>query len=98
MMLQLSRVAMRLIIRWKPLSEIIQMRIGWLTLAALGFAVAPRAAVQTATTWTFDHLTAGEAPAGFTFTRTGQGRPGRWMVRAAADAPSAPNVLAQEDS
>jgi len=30
--------------------------------------------------------------------RTGSGRPGRWVVRAAADAPSGPNVLAQEDS
>lgn len=53
---------------------------------------------QAATTWTFDSLSIGQPPAGFSFGRTGSGRPGRWVVRAAADAPSAPNVLAQEDS
>jgi len=56
-------------------------------------AVAPAA-----TTWTFDSATVGQSPAGFSFARTGSGRPGRWVVRAAPDAPSAPNVLAQEDS
>src|SRR5438876_269823 len=54
--------------------------------------------VQAATMWTFDSSSIGQAPAGFSFGRTGSGRPGRWVVRAAADAPSGPNVLAQEDS
>ena len=53
---------------------------------------------QAATIWTFDSSSIGQSPVGFTFGRTGSGRPGRWVVRAAADAPSGPNVLAQEDS
>jgi hypothetical protein len=69
-----------------------------LPLAFVVVAVMPRSAVQAPTTWTFDNATPGAAPAGFSFARTGQGRVGRWVVRAAADAPSGPNVLAQEDS
>jgi len=53
---------------------------------------------QAVSIWTFDSSSVGQAPAGFSFGRTGSGRPGRWVVRAAADAPSGPNVLAQEDS
>lgn len=53
---------------------------------------------QAATTWAFDHNDIGQPPAGFSFGRTGSGRTGRWVVRAAADAPSGPNVLAQEDT
>ena len=56
------------------------------------------AAAQAATIWTFDSSSVGQPPVGFSFGRTGSGRPGRWVVRAAADAPSGPNVLAQEDS
>ena len=48
--------------------------------------------------WTFDSSAAGAAPHGFSFGRTGSGRVGQWVVRSAPDAPSAPNVLAQEDS
>src|SRR5437867_4242665 len=62
-------------------------------------AVSPKpAAAQAATMWTFDSSSVGQPPAGFSFGRTGSGRPGRWVIRAAADAPSGPNVLAQEDS
>src|SRR5436190_18150320 len=53
---------------------------------------------QATASWTFDSSSVGQPPTGFTFGRTGSGRPGRWVVRAAADAPSGPNVLAQEDS
>jgi hypothetical protein len=53
---------------------------------------------QSAITWNFDAATAGSPPASFSFGRTGSGRPGRWVVRAAPDAPSGPNVLAQEDN
>ena len=56
------------------------------------------AVAQSGTTWSFDSARAGEPPSGFSFGRTGSGRMGRWVVRAAADAPSGPNVLAQEDS
>jgi hypothetical protein len=48
--------------------------------------------------WSFDSATADHPPAGFVFARTGSGPPGQWIVRAAADAPSSPNVLAQEDA
>jgi hypothetical protein len=47
--------------------------------------------------WHFDSA-AGQPPAGFSFGRTGSGRPGQWVIRAAPDAPSGPNVLAQEDT
>jgi len=53
---------------------------------------------QAASIWTFDSSSIGQPPTGFSFGRTGSGRPGRWVVRAAADAPNGPNVLAQEDS
>jgi hypothetical protein len=48
--------------------------------------------------WNFDSLPTGAPPAGFSFGRTGSGRPGQWVVRAVPDAPSGSNVLAQEDS
>src|SRR5213595_2601399 len=48
------------------------------------------ASAQAASSWTFDSSTVGQPPAGFSFARTGSGRPGRWVVRAAADAPRGP--------
>jgi hypothetical protein len=45
--------------------------------------------------WTFDRDAVGSPPAGFSFGKTGQGRPGRWIVLPDADAPSAPACLAQ---
>jgi hypothetical protein len=48
--------------------------------------------------WTFDTDRADTPPSGFSFGKTGSGKPGQWVVRAAADAPSAPNVLAQIDA
>jgi hypothetical protein len=47
--------------------------------------------------WSFDADSVDAPPRGFTFGRTGKGKPGRWIVKAAADAPSAPNLLAQLD-
>ncbi len=46
-------------------------------------------------TWNFDSDAVGKPPAGFSFGRTGKGAEGQWIVRAEADAPSKPNVLAQ---
>lgn len=46
----------------------------------------------------FDEDRTDAAPSGFSFGRTGSGKPGRWVVRAAPDAPSSPNVLAQIDA
>lgn len=48
--------------------------------------------------WNFDSNAPGEAPAGFSFGRTGKGNPGRWIVKAATDAPSGSRVLAQVDA
>ena len=48
--------------------------------------------------WHFDSMPTGAPPTGFSFARTGSGRPGQWVVRAVSDAPSGSNVLAQEDS
>jgi hypothetical protein len=51
-----------------------------------------------ARTFAFDGDAVDSPPAGFVFGRTGQGRPGRWVIRADSTAPSAPNVLAQLDT
>lgn len=48
--------------------------------------------------WNFDADTVDAPPAGFVFGRTGSGRPGRWIVRGEAGAPSGANVLAQVDT
>lgn len=48
--------------------------------------------------WTFDTDPAGGPPAGFSCSRTGQGRTGHWIVQADTDAPSRPNVLIQTDA
>jgi hypothetical protein len=50
------------------------------------------------TVYGFDKDTAGSAPAGLVSARTGQGREGKWIVKAESDAPSAPNVVAQTDA
>jgi hypothetical protein len=46
----------------------------------------------------FEADKANAPPVGFSFGRTGGGKEGRWLVQAATDAPSAPNVLAQVDA
>jgi YVTN family beta-propeller protein len=48
--------------------------------------------------WSFDTDKPDAPPAGFSFGRTGSGKEGRWVVVAAGDAPSKPNVLAQLDA
>ncbi len=62
-------------------------------------AAAPGPATGDSTrTWSFDDGSAGDAPSGFSFGRTGSGALGRWVIRPEADAPSPPNVLAQLDT
>ena len=51
-----------------------------------------------ATTWSFDADPPDKPPAGFSFGRTGGGKPGKWLVLAAVDAPSGGHVLAQVDA
>ncbi len=48
--------------------------------------------------WNFDKDVAGKTPAGFTFSRTGKGKLGRWVVQQENGAPSGSHVLAQLDS
>lgn len=48
--------------------------------------------------WNFDKEVAGKAPPGFTFSRTGNGKLGRWVVQEEKGAPSGSHVLAQLDS
>ena len=47
--------------------------------------------------WDFEGGQENEAPAGFAFARTGSGRVGHWVTKAAVDAPSGTHVLAQID-
>jgi hypothetical protein len=54
-------------------------------------------AASASSPFNFDADREGAPPAGFSFAKTGGGAPGRWVVRAESDAPSAPNVLAQMD-
>lgn len=61
-------------------------------------AAAPGSPPARGRAWSFDGDGADAAPAGFRFARTGSGAPGGWVVRAEADAPSKPNVLAQLDA
>jgi len=60
-------------------------------------AVAP-AKTEGARSWSFDGDTPGEAPRGFSFARTGEGREPRFVIEASGDAPSKPNVLVQRDA
>jgi hypothetical protein len=68
------------------------------TAAASAVPPSENAAQGAGMAWHFDSMAAGGPPAGFALARTGSGRPGSWVIRAAPDAPSGPNVLAQEDS
>jgi hypothetical protein len=72
--------------------------IGGTALAiALLFSAAPGQAGEGGK-WTFDSDAPGTPPSGFSFGRTGNGSPGRWLVRSESDAPSGHNVLAQVDA
>ena len=68
-------------------------------ISALGLVVLGVAMAQdTAKTWDFQNDKVDEAPAGFTFGKTGQGRPGKWVIRTDANAPAGDHVLAQVDT
>jgi hypothetical protein len=59
-----------------------------------GIAVADKLAPVTLS---FDADTVDQAPRGLELARTGDGKPGKWIIRAEHDAPSGKNVLAQVD-
>jgi hypothetical protein len=72
--------------------------IALLAVAALGRAEDRGEDRSTrSTTWTFETDRPGKSPAGFSFARTGEGKPGTWVVRNEPDAPSGKAVLAQID-
>lgn len=67
-----------------------------LTASALPAPVSPgRPAVGA---WDFQADAVGSPPAGFSFGRTGDGRPGRWVVQLDPTAPAGDHVLAQVDA
>jgi len=73
-------------------------------LVVLGFALTAMAAEpkdgesKTVTRYTFDEDSPGKRPRGFAFAHTRQhGKPGKWLVQAHKDAPSAGQVLGQLD-
>jgi hypothetical protein len=47
--------------------------------------------------WSFESDKADSPPAGFSFSKSDAGKPGRWIVKVEAGAPSAKQVLAQLD-
>ncbi len=69
-------------------------RIVMLMFVGLGVA----AAQDSSKTWDFQGDKVDEAPAGFSFGKTGQGRPGKWVVRVDPTAPAGDHVLAQVDT
>ncbi len=74
-------------------------RVASVLLAALVAVTTAQAEYPGAakTAWNFDADTVDAPPRHFVFGRTGSGRPGRWIVRSDAGAPSGANVLAQVD-
>ncbi len=69
-------------------------RIVMLMLVGLGVA----AAQDSSKTWDFQGDKVDEAPTGLSFGKTGQGRPGKWVVRVDPTAPAGGHVLAQVDT
>lgn len=48
--------------------------------------------------WDFEQDQAGNPPVGFSFGRTGEGRPGRWVIASDKNASSGVHLLAQTDA
>lgn len=67
----------------------------------LGFAAVTTARAEdpsaSSTRWDFEAAHGEASPPGFSFPRTGGGRPGHWIVKAEEGAPSGTHVLAQVD-
>lgn len=71
---------------------------GQATPAAAPEPTASAASTGTTRTWSFDVDKAGGPPDGFSFGRTGSGKPGSWILKPEPGAPSGANVLAQLDA
>ncbi len=68
--------------------------IGAIALVLLGVA----SAQDPAKAWDFQDDRVDEAPSGFSFGKTGRGRPGKWVIRTDPSAPAGDHVLAQVDT
>jgi hypothetical protein len=69
------------------------------TMAALAAGTLAASAQEDAMkTWNFERDQVDAPPAGFSFGRTGQGRPGKWVVRVDPDGKAGTHVLAQIDT
>ena len=68
-----------------------------LTLTVYGFSLAASGGAMN-WRWNFDTGAANQPPIDFTFSRTGSGRQGTWIIRQDDQAPSGTNVLAQLDT
>jgi hypothetical protein len=68
------------------------------TKAISGVAPPLAASAAGSRSWSFDDGKPDAAPSGFAFGRTGDGREGKWVVRADPTAPSGSQVLAQLDA
>lgn len=76
------------------------MKLSLVLGALFGFLFLQQSMLEGASmwVWNFDKEVAGQAPPGFTFSRTGNGKVGRWIVQEEKGAPSGAHVLAQLDS
>jgi hypothetical protein len=74
-------------------------RFLWLCLTfSLGLAHMAFGEEGTVKQFHFDTDKPGEPPPGFSFARTGQGAPGKWLIQPVDDAPTGRNVLVQTDT
>jgi len=64
----------------------------------LGILVTETTAQVRLRQWDFEDAQERQAPAGFSFTRTGEGRLGQWIIKVVSDAPTGTHVLAQIDT
>lgn len=76
------------------------MKLSLVLVALFGFLFLEQSMLEgtSVLVWNFDKEVAGKAPPGFTFSRTGNGKFGRWVVQQDKTAPSGAHVLAQLDS
>jgi hypothetical protein len=70
----------------------------WMVAAACATALVAFAEEKEPMKFDFEHDDVGEAPHGFEFGRTGEGRQGKWIVRPEEGAPSGKKALVQTDA
>ncbi len=73
-------------------------RTSLLTILAMTVVASTAWAQASSRSWDFKADKPEEPPAGFSFARTGSGRPGKWVVKTDATAPRGDHVLVQVDT